>query len=92
MTLAAQSLTDRLGEATPYIEISNEIDRAVSTLRVVWLALMNREWLDDEHVEHCAECLDRATKDLTEVRTLATNKAEEIYGSALLTKCTADPS
>ena len=79
----AKSLADRLGEAAPYIEISDEIDRAVATLRVVWLALMSKEWLDNEHLDHCADCLERATNDLSGVRAIAANKAAEIHEKAL---------
>ncbi|NTG12339.1 hypothetical protein G6L33_01060 [Agrobacterium rhizogenes] len=81
----AKSLTDRIGEAAPYIEISDEIDRAVATLRVVWLALMSKEWLDNEHLDHCADCLERATNDLSGARATAAKKAAEIHEKALST-------
>ncbi|WP_296077774.1 hypothetical protein [uncultured Agrobacterium sp.] len=72
---AAVLKLERPAEADTFNLSTDKIDTAVSTLRVVWLALQSKEWLDDESVDSCAECLDQATRDLRAFRVEFAHKA-----------------
>jgi len=74
---AAVLKLERLAEAETFKLSTDQIDTAVSTLRVVWLALQSKEWLDDKSVDSCAECLEQATRDLTAFRAEFAHKANE---------------
>jgi len=76
---AAVSKLEQLPEADAFNLSTDKIDIAVSTLRVVWLALQSKEWLDDESVDSCADCLDQATRDLTAFRAEFARKANECH-------------
>ncbi|MVA36112.1 hypothetical protein [Agrobacterium vitis] len=78
--------TENADQAAPFVAITDDIDRAVSSLRVVWLALMAKDWLDSEQIDHCADVLDRAISDLAAPRAIAQNRASEIYTSAFVGK------
>ncbi|GEM_PF-6313517 len=72
--------------ADPFIQIADEIDQAVASLRVVWLALQSKEWLDNNHIGYCADCLDRAVVALEVPRAVAAEMAKGIVETALGTE------
>lgn len=78
----SKEFLEEYAKANPYIEIIDEIDNIVASLRVIWLALNNREWLDDDAIEHCAACLNGATDALARPRAIANDHSSEIIESA----------
>ncbi|MBB3944753.1 hypothetical protein GGQ73_000678 [Rhizobium skierniewicense] len=73
---------EALAKADPFIDITEDLYRVDSLLRVVWLALQSKDWLDDSHIEKCAECLDRALTDLAIPRAAVSAMVDDIQGKA----------
>jgi hypothetical protein len=70
---------ERLAAADPFIEMSDDIDRTVSMLRVAWLALTNPRMQDEYGVEYVAAFLERVTDDLEGLGETSRQKAKQIW-------------
>lgn len=77
-----EEFMEALRKADPFVDITDEIDNVIASLRVVWLALQSKEWLDDMHIEHCAYCIDSAVTALMAPRDLASGMATVIQERA----------